>query len=95
MTAKMRCVMCGARFDAGSASQRVADFNRHTCEPLQPATRAESTRIVLALIAIVVVLMVFNWLADVLAGQGWLTPVAIVGTLIFGLLLAFKLNTGD
>ena len=91
----MRCVMCGAKFDAGSASKRVADYNRHDCGLSQPATLAQTTRVVLALIAIVVVLMVFNWLADILAGQGWLTPVAIVGTLAAGVVLAFKLNTGD
>jgi predicted methyltransferase len=95
MTAKMRCVMCGSRFDAGSASQRVADYNRHDCGLSQPATLVHTTRVVFALLALVLGLMVSNWLVDTLAGSGWFTPVAIVGTLAAGVVLAFKPNAGD
>jgi hypothetical protein len=93
MTTKVRCVLCGSLFDSGTASKRAADFNRHRCNQMKPVDQQVSAPVaVLGFAALIVGLMVFNWLAIVLASSDWFTPVAVFIVIMAAGVTAYKLT---
>ena len=93
MTTKVRCVLCGSQFDSGTAAKRAADFNRHRCNRMTPVDEQPNTpRMVLLLALLLVGLMVFNWLATLLATADWFTPVAVFITVMAAGVTVFKLT---
>lgn len=78
MTAQVRCAACGQQWNTGTATDRFHRFNTHQCDQLPATDTATFTpKTVTIAAAMLVALMLTDWMVQWVAGFDWLTPVAM------------------